>query len=151
MGSAPYGTGPRQRAIDEALMKKAFEETKMEAPQRSYFTTSSGNAYVKKPFISKVGARVMKSLDGRPIPTEGRDNDFLVEFGLTKPKPKKQGRGASKRRALRRLRETSANNDGPRNACQRVKLRSPLVVELTPFGRSSGFHERHGRLEGITH
>ena len=56
MGNAPYGTGPRQRAIDEALMKKAFEETKMEALQRSYFTTSSGDAYVKKPFIFKVGA-----------------------------------------------------------------------------------------------
>ena len=88
VSDVPNGVGPRQRAIDEALMKKAFEETKMEAPKRSYFTTSSGDAYVKKPFISKVGARVMKSLDGRPIPTEGRDNDFLVEFSLTKPKAK---------------------------------------------------------------
>ena len=138
VGNAPYGTGPRQRAIDEALMKKAFEETKMEAPQRSYFTTSSGDAYVKKPFISKVGARVMKSLDGRPIPTEGRDNDFLVEFSLTKPKPK------SKAEALQ--------NAAPRGDYTKqvpITMYSQRMSEgcykstagggATPFGRSSGF------------
>jgi Ca2+-binding EF-hand superfamily protein len=70
------------------MMKRAFEETKMEEPKRSYYTTSSGDAYVKQPFVTKVGCRVMKSLDGRPIPTEGRDNDFLVEFNLTRPKQK---------------------------------------------------------------
>jgi Ca2+-binding EF-hand superfamily protein len=86
VGREQSRVGPRARARDKELMRRAFEETKMEPPQRSYFTTSSGDAYVKQPFLTRVGCRVMKSLDGNPIPTEGRDNDFLVEFNLTRPK-----------------------------------------------------------------
>ena len=138
VGNAPYGTGPRQRAIDEALMKKAFEETKMEAPQRSYFTTSSGDAYVKKPFISKVGARVMKSLDGRPIPTEGRDNDFLVEFSLTKPKPKSKAevlRNAVPRGDYTKQVPITMYSQRMSEGC----YKSTAGGGATPFGRSSGF------------
>ena len=138
VSDVPNGVGPRQRAIDEALMKKAFEETKMEAPKRSYFTTSSGDAYVKKPFISKVGARVMKSLDGRPIPTEGRDNDFLVEFSLTKPKAKSK---------IEHLRNAIPRGDYIKQGAitmytQRISegcYSSTSGSGATQFGRSSAF------------
>ena len=80
----------------------------------------------------------MKSLDGRPIPTEGRDNDFLVEFSLTKPKAKSK---------IEHLRNAIPRGDYIKQSAvtmytQRISegcYSSTSGSGATQFGRSSAF------------
>lgn len=84
--------GPREARLERALAKEAEEFVTRKAPEEPMrFETTAGETFVRhsdKEYKSEKGRRVMKTLDGTPIPPEARDVELMASFAVSKRRPK---------------------------------------------------------------
>eukprot|EP00743_Colponemidia_sp_Colp-15_P001177 GILK01001292.1.p1 GENE.GILK01001292.1~~GILK01001292.1.p1 ORF type:complete len:275 (+),score=47.10 GILK01001292.1:45-827(+) len=96
--NSPTAGGYRTRLMDEEIRRQALEEAeaaaeerRREAEKHDLYSTTRENFIAHDLTQVQVGARVMKTQNGEPIPASSRDYTFLTESGFSGAKPGSRG------------------------------------------------------------